>query len=737
MLFCLVKDRNTLSQFILVMLLLSLYDCSGFTHKHVSDVNASSPSGYGELFSNHNEHKIAIVTYVQTHEQIRSVKSLIKSIRHFGGKYSESPIYVILGDPENFIGQKLKGENVVLLPLEMDDSFKSYPLAIKAFAMAQVERRVKNKSVSLVWFDPGTLVLNMKSLEELDLDGRYGVAIRPVSLTNSIGLTPGTAPNAFWKPIYQACGLDYQKLPSVTTVVDEVDIQPYYNCEIFSINPKLGIAEAWAELLSKLLKDDAYQRDACTSFVRRLFLHQAVLSGVITSRVEHSKIKDVPIRNSYPFNQHRQLVREKQIASLNELNAVIFDQAWNRSSTWMNRIPAEDPLRAWLMDTYLEYSQLADRLYRLEGSCNSYLVVTDEGSVLIDPAGASGAPEYYKRILKNHPLKAILLTHAHQDHSDDIAKWKGGLDIPVIVQRKFVEYFEYQARLAGHFSRRNAIWSGQPIPPKPEPKVNSQDEATILFADSYDFELGGIHFHMIHTPGETPDHTTIWIPELEAVCVGDNYYEYFINNTTFRGTMIRPVLGYIAALDTALSFNPRYFLTGHSPPVLGRERIQKTVGDFRDALKYIHDETIKGINEGKDVYTLMQQIQVPSKYNIVQGFGKVAWTVRGIYQENIGWFDGNPANMYPLPPSSVYVDLVQLAGGPDSILKRAEKYYQNAEFNRVLHLTDVVLESDPDNESIWKIRMKSLEALKRGPYNYIERIFLDHEIRSAKKKIGQ
>ena len=351
--------------------------------------------------------------------------------------------------------------------------------------------------------------------------------------------------------------------------------------------------------------------------------------------------------------------------------------------------------------------------------------------LLLDPAGASVAPEFYESIIEKHPLKAILLTHAHQDHTDDIGKWKSDADIPVIAQRHLLDYFDYQDRLSGYFARRNAIWGGQPISEGSPPKTEARHAPTVFFIDDYEYELGGIHFKMMHTPGETPDHTTIWIPELKAVFVGDNYSAYFINNATFRGTTTRPMLGYITALDTALALEPEYFLMGHWEPIISKQNIQETVGKFRDALVYIHDETVKGINEGKDVHMLMQEIKVPGEYGIRQSFGKVSWTVRGIYQEYIGWFDENPVNTYEWPVSSVYADLVQLSGGPEAIIQKAEEHFKNGEYVKVLHLMDVVFEADPKHRPMWEMRLKTYEALKRGPYNYIEHIFLDYGIRTA------
>ena len=414
---------------------------------------------------------------------------------------------------------------------------------------------------------------------------------------------------------------------------------------------------------------------------------------------------------------------------------MIFDYDLGRNPAWMKKIKIEAPLHEWLFDTYLNYLEIAPQIYRVEGSCNSYLVVTKDGSVLIDPAGASVAPEFFKKILENIPLQAILLTHAHPDHSDDIDRWQGEKDIPVIAQREFKRYFEYVGELQGFFARRNAIWAGKlPAAASDGTAKTPRQKPTVYFSDEYELELGGLHFKMLHTPGETPDHATIWIPELKAVFVGDNYYEYFINNSTFRGTMIRPVLGYIRALDTALAFEPEYFLMGHGSPLVSQKEVKKTVGDFRDALKYVYDETIKGINAGKDVHTLMHEIKLPEKYAIPQYYGKVEWTVRGIWQEYVGWFDENPASMYAIPVSDVYADLSELAGA-EKLLQKAETYIEQREYPKALHLTEIVLKADPRHRDANKIRIKALNGLKSGTINFIEKIWLNHAIRICQENL--
>ncbi len=688
---------------------------------------------FGVILCQEN-HNIGIVTYVENHEQQKAVKALVSSIREFGGKYQNSAIYVVLGDTVNFPGEALRESNIKLIPLEMKPAFRDYPLAFKAFAMAQVEKRVGRQIRSLIWMDPGVIVIN--SLDALILDKNYDVALRPVTLTNNIALPPGEKPNDYWKPIYDATGLNGKQLSNIKTIVDEVEIQPYYNCEVYAVNPKLGLCQKWAQILANRLEDQQYQDTVCTTFTRKLFLHQVVLSGVLAANVKPNRIKTLPLTYSYPFNQHERLSKEKQVKILNDLSVVIFDFAWEQTPDWLQKIPVDEPLKSWLSDAYLDYLKLSDRLYRVEGSCNSYLITTAEGSVLIDPAGALIAPEYFRKILTRYPLKVILLTHCHQDHCANLSEWLSDTTVTVIAQREINSCNEYRARLTPFFARRGAIWSRQQLPDSAKIHKEQSVVPTITYLDEYNFELGGLHFYLTHTPGETPDHTTIWIPELQAVFVGDNYYEYFINNATLRGTSLRPVLGYIQALDLALSYKPEYFLPGHGAPIIAQAVIGETVENLRDGLRYIYDKTIDGINAGKDVYTLMQEIIVPEKYKLQPYFGKVEWTVRGIYHENIGWFDENPASMYALPPSSIYPELVETAG-IEALNQKAVQLLSNEEYIKVLHLTDIVLKSNPDDRKANEIRSKALEALRSSTRNYIERIWLDYGIRTAREAINE
>ena len=157
-----------------------------------------------------------------------------------------------------------------------------------------------------------------------------------------------------------------------------------------------------------------------------------------------------------------------------------------------------------------------------------------------------------------------------------------------------------------------------------------------------------------------------------------------------------------------LALKPDIVLNGHGQPIVGNQEITRLLGRYRDAIQYVHDEVVKGMNSGKDVYTLMQEIKLPASYNLSESFGKVSWSVRGIYDGYAGWYDMNPATMYETPASAVYPDLVKLAGGPDPLVRAALEKLDAGKPVEALHLTDVVLAGDPVNRGALGARLEAL-----------------------------
>jgi len=389
--------------------------------------------------------------------------------------------------------------------------------------------------------------------------------------------------------------------------------------------------------------------------------------------------------------------------------------------------------------------KISDSIYMAPMTSNVYLVMTRDGNVVIDtaPERDAQAAKDLLTAVSHAPVKYIILTHGHVDHIGGISLWRQP-GTQIIAQRNYVELVNYVVRLEGFFAPRNAVAFNRPVHnAKPwAGNFAATIDPTILFDEKYEFTLGGIKFELFSTPGETPDHLTVWIPAYKAAFIGDNYAGAgipepmsFPNLYAIRGTKPRWALDWIKSIDTVLALKPQIVLNGHSDPIFGQAEITKRLTRYRDAIQYVHDETVKGMDAGKDVFTLMQEIKLPASYNLSEIFGKVSWSVRGIYDGYAGWFDGNPSSMYEVPPSAVYPDLVKLAGGPDAVARLAVEKVQAGKAVEALHLTDVALASDPNNAAALNARIKALENLREHCENVVEDGWLQDGIRKAKEKL--
>jgi alkyl sulfatase BDS1-like metallo-beta-lactamase superfamily hydrolase len=380
--------------------------------------------------------------------------------------------------------------------------------------------------------------------------------------------------------------------------------------------------------------------------------------------------------------------------------------------------------------------KVSDNIYQAIGFGNTFMVTTSEGNVIIDTSNVIAAPHHVKLLKSENPgpVKYIILTHGHSDHTGGVPLWKGP-DTKVIAQRNQVEFLNYQARLSGFFALRNAAQFSLPAPSAPLSPGNygAKILADVLFDDKYDFTLGGVKFEIFSTPGETPDHLTVWIPQYKAAFTGDNYYESFPNMYTLRGTEPRWALDYINSLNKAMALGPEILLPSHGRPVTGAALINKTLARYRDAIQYVHDAVVRGMNAGKDVFSLMRETKLPQELEVGEGYGKLTWSIRGIYEGYAGWFDMNPAAMYEVPASSVYPDIVRLAGGADALAKAALARIEAGQAVEALHLTEIALSAEPNNAMAVSARLKALEYLRDHSQNTNERGWLNYSISLLKK----
>jgi len=400
--------------------------------------------------------------------------------------------------------------------------------------------------------------------------------------------------------------------------------------------------------------------------------------------------------------------------------ALAFGLAGSALGQPQERLGAGQPLGAGANQAKA-LSFAGGRIFQAIGFGNTFMVVTKAGDVIVDTSLAPNAPRHRAllRAVSTAPVKDIILTHGHGDHTGGVPLWKEP-GTHVIGQANEVELRNYQTRLEGFFALRNAAQYNAPAMRRianPNPgDYAAAPLADVLFDKEYRFRLGDLTFDCLAMPGETPDMLNVWIPELKALFIGDNYYASFPNLYTLRGTPPRPALNYVQSIDKVLALKPEIVLPSHCVPIVGPANVQRVLTQYRDAILYVHDATVRGMNEGKDVFTLMKTIKLPPQLEVGEGYGAISWSVRGIYEGYAGWFDGDPATMYATAPGEAYAEIVRLAGGAGPVAARAEALVAG-DPALALRLTSAALAAEPANAAALAARKHALERLLAASKN--------------------
>ncbi|GAA4878647.1 alkyl/aryl-sulfatase [Ferrimonas pelagia] len=388
-------------------------------------------------------------------------------------------------------------------------------------------------------------------------------------------------------------------------------------------------------------------------------------------------------------------------------------------------------------------TQLGERTYVASGysPANVSMIVGDDGLIIVD---ASMMIDHADAILTEFrkistlPIKAVILTHGHGDHT-------GGLPAFTRTQTdgsKPLVYARLPFNTEGQWFQgagvtinkmRGARQGGFLLPP--EKRINNGiapavypprkgrvfdgggagDHKELFDDERLTLEVAGVTLEMVAAPGETEDQLYVWDAQERIVFTGDNFYRSWPNTYAIRGTGYRNVMDWIASLDKMLAEKPIHAVGGHTPPLVGEQETITTLTNYRDAMEHVFNATIEGINQGKTPNQLVEDVQLPAhlaKLDYLQEYyGNVRWSVRAIFQGYMGWFDGNPTQLDSLPPKREAELMLRLAGGEENYRMHAGSALAAGDVQWAAQLADHLLVINPDDRDAKFIKAVALETI--------------------------
>ncbi len=367
---------------------------------------------------------------------------------------------------------------------------------------------------------------------------------------------------------------------------------------------------------------------------------------------------------------------------------------------------------------------------------NSIMVEGDDGVVIIDVTeSVEEAQEVWAAFqeITDKPIVALIYTHNHADHTFGGRGFVPEGDIPVYSHSSTNYYLDrFINILRPIIGVRSARMFGTFLPRGPEGMVNDgigpflgaggTNDTTvgiirpnITFDDTLDVELAGIQFHLEHAPGETNDQIFIWLPEKRVLFPGDNIYRAFPNLYTIRGTPYRDVAAWSHSIDAMRALRPEYLVPSHTRPLSGEEEIAETLLIYRDAIQFVHDQTIRGMNRGLSPDELVETVVLPDHMRnhpfLLEHYGTVEWSVRNIFGGYLGWFGGDAAFLSPAPVLERAEGIVSLAGGVDQTMVALRAAASSGGHRWAAELATYVLVVDPGNEEARLIKANALRQL--------------------------
>jgi len=443
----------------------------------------------------------------------------------------------------------------------------------------------------------------------------------------------------------------------------------------------------------------------------------------------------------------RGLIAQHESGRITVGDHVVFDTAVHAFVTESDEAPDSVHPGLW-RQARLDYQhglfEVAEGVWQVRGydvSNITFMAGDDGGWLVIDPLTnaptAKAALDLVNDTVGQRPVTSVIYTHSHVDHFGGVlgvtsqdAVDKG--DVRIVAPDGFLEEVVGEFAIAGPIMRRRAAYQFGPLlPPGPLGHVDCGLGSARGMAPSAlvaptetisttgeELTLSGLHIVFQNTPdAEAPAEMNFFFPDKRLLCMAENCTHTLHNLYPIRGAQIRNALAWSKYIQEAIDLwgdDTDTMFASHHWPRFGTDDVRSFLEMQRDVYRWMHDQTMRLANLGYRPTEIAAELALPDSFDQshVRGYyGTVSHNVRSVYNRYLGWYDGNPANLDPLPPVDAGAKYVELAGGTDALLAKARTAFDEGDYRWVAEIVNHLVFADPTNVAARQLQADALEQL--------------------------
>lgn len=388
--------------------------------------------------------------------------------------------------------------------------------------------------------------------------------------------------------------------------------------------------------------------------------------------------------------------------------------------------------------------KVTDRIYQVRSLdlANMTFIQGDTGWIVLDTLSysetARAAFDLVSKYLGQRPIVAVVFSHSHGDHYGGIRGIVSDADVKagkvrIVAPEGFMEEAVSENVIAGNAMNRRAVFmGGAPLPVNPQGRLGAglgvfgapgtlslMSPTDTISKDGQEMVIDGVKMVFQLTPGtEAPAEMNTWFPQFKAMWMAENTTNTLHNLLTLRGAQVRDATKWVDGVNATIAnygSNIEVKFQSHHWPMWGHDRIISYFEKQRDAYKYIHDQSVRLMNEGYIGTEIAEAVKLPpelSNFWPNRGYwGTVKHNTRAVYQRYLGWYDSNPSSLDPLPPVPAAKKYVEYMGGEAAILARARKDFDNGEYRWLAEALRQVVYANPGNKEARELLADTYEQL--------------------------